>query len=152
MYWRLGFPRTSGENFFRISREELAGMIRSNEEGRPYRILERMYKFLIMFSVLKSKLNSSNFRSRTSPFLVSSSSLSTCVPYFGSSSIWTPKYLTLSTIGMSTAVSNFTQVGSGPTGISSRSSLAFVTSVSPSLRIIAPFPSNGLGLRAMDLS
>ena len=31
MYWRLGFPRTSGENFFRISREELAGMIRSNE-------------------------------------------------------------------------------------------------------------------------
>ena len=97
-----------------------------------------------MFSVLKSKLNCSNFRSRTSPFLVSSSSLSTCVPYFRSSSIWTPKYLTLSTIGMSTAVSNFTQVGSGPTGISSRSSLAFVTSVSPSLRIIAPFPSNGL--------
>ena len=35
MYWRLGFPRTSGENLFRISREELAGMIRSNEEGRP---------------------------------------------------------------------------------------------------------------------
>ena len=35
IYWRLGFPRTAKDNYYVVSRGDLAKMIRPNEFGRP---------------------------------------------------------------------------------------------------------------------